>query len=78
MIFLSSLCRPASSVPDKGHLRFAEISGYNLLTLFSRDSNMAGPHQFLSVDQLKARREKLLHDAGMSYEGLLDGQYTRS
>ncbi|HJF15043.1 MAG TPA: hypothetical protein K8V32_09625 [Enteractinococcus helveticum] len=40
---------------------------------------MAGAHiEFLSVDQLKARREKLLHDAGMSYEELLDGQYTRS
>ena len=37
---------------------------------------MAGAHiEFLSVDQLKARREKLLHDAGMSYEELLDGQY---
>lgn len=36
------------------------------------------PIEFPTIEELKARREKLLHDVGMSYEELLDGEYTRS
>lgn len=36
------------------------------------------PVEFPTVEELEIRRQSLLHDAGMTFEELLNGEYTRS